>query len=204
MPLRATVLSERFAGALDTLWPEGRRDPQARLGLAVSGGPDSLALLLLAALVLVNMLAQRYKFRMDLTGDKRYTLDQATLDLLHGLPETVTVTAYFTGDLPPELSVVRQDFKDLLVEYAERSGGKLVFEFEDPGSSEADSAVGSAQPGSAAAASPRSSAQPSHAAAMPSVPLDASPLKSNSCSLSFIAIILFGRRPPLQVQAVAR
>jgi tRNA(Ile)-lysidine synthase len=49
MPLRATVLSERFAGALDTLWPEGRRDPQARLGLAVSGGPDSLALLLLAA-----------------------------------------------------------------------------------------------------------------------------------------------------------
>ena len=94
-------------------------------------------LLLLAALVLVNMLAQRYKFRMDLTGDKRYTLDQATLDLLHGLPETVTVTAYFTGDLPPELSVVRQDFKDLLVEYAERSGGKLVFEFEDPGSSEA-------------------------------------------------------------------
>lgn len=49
MPLRATVLSERFAGALDPLWPEGRRDPQARLGLAVSGGPDSLALLLLAA-----------------------------------------------------------------------------------------------------------------------------------------------------------
>lgn len=94
-------------------------------------------LLLLAALVLVNMLAQRYKFRLDLTGDKRYTLDQATLDLLHGLPETVTVTAYFTEDLPPELAVVRQDFKDLLVEYAERSGGKLVFEFEDPSSSEA-------------------------------------------------------------------
>ena len=67
----------------------------------------------------------------------RVPLDQTTLDLLHGLPETVTVTAYFTGDLPPELSVVRQDFKDLLVEYAERSGGKLVFEFEDPGSSEA-------------------------------------------------------------------
>ncbi|MXP41818.1 tRNA lysidine(34) synthetase TilS [Altererythrobacter soli] len=33
----------RFAAALDRLWPEG-----GRLGLAVSGGPDSLALLLLA------------------------------------------------------------------------------------------------------------------------------------------------------------
>lgn len=94
-------------------------------------------LLVLVAIVLVNLLAQRYKFRLDLTGDKRYTLDQATLDLLHGLRETVTVTAYFTEDLPPELAVVRQDLKDLLVEYAERSGGKLVFEFEDPSSSEA-------------------------------------------------------------------
>ena len=37
----------RFAGDLARLWPEGARDA-AKLGLAVSGGPDSLALLLLA------------------------------------------------------------------------------------------------------------------------------------------------------------
>lgn len=36
-------LNARFAGALTRLWPEG-----GKLGLAVSGGPDSLALLLLA------------------------------------------------------------------------------------------------------------------------------------------------------------
>lgn len=35
--------AERFAAELERLWPEG-----GRLGLAVSGGPDSLALLLLA------------------------------------------------------------------------------------------------------------------------------------------------------------
>lgn len=93
-------------------------------------------LLAIVAIVFVNLLAQRYKFRVDLTGDKRYTLDRATLALIQGLPETVTVTAYFTEELPPELAVVRQDFRDLLVEYAERSGGKLVFEIEDPGSSE--------------------------------------------------------------------
>lgn len=95
----------------------------------------SLLLVLLAALF-VNLLAQRYKFRWDLTGDKRFTLGQATLDLIQGLPETATVTAFFTADLPPELAVARQDFQDLLVEFAERSGGKLVFEFVDPGSSE--------------------------------------------------------------------
>lgn len=37
----------RFRAALARLWPEGG-DPQARLGLAVSGGADSTALLLLA------------------------------------------------------------------------------------------------------------------------------------------------------------
>src|SRR5690606_22876131 len=94
----------------------------------------SLLLVLLAALF-VNLLAQRYKFRWDLTGDQRFTLGQATLDLIQGLPETATVTAFFTADLPPELAVARQDFQDLLVEFAERSGGKVVFEFVDPGSS---------------------------------------------------------------------
>ncbi len=91
-----------------------------------------LVLLLLGAL-LVNLLAQRYKFRIDLTADRRYTLSDATLDLLRGLPETATVHAYFTKDLPPGLTAARQEFHDLLVEYAERSDGRLVFAFDDPG-----------------------------------------------------------------------
>src|SRR5690606_13396438 len=102
----------------------------------------ALLLVLLAALF-VNLLAQRYKFRWDLTGDQRFTLGQATLDLIQGLPETATVTAFFTADLPPELAVARQDFQDLLVEFAERSGVKVVFKMVDPGGSEevADHAI---------------------------------------------------------------
>ncbi|PEQ12772.1 tRNA lysidine(34) synthetase TilS [Novosphingobium sp. PC22D] len=41
----------RFAGRLAALWPEGA-DEAAKLGLAVSGGPDSTAMLLLAAAAL--------------------------------------------------------------------------------------------------------------------------------------------------------
>jgi tRNA(Ile)-lysidine synthase len=43
--------ARRFAADLEALWPEAERDGRP-LGLAVSGGPDSVALLLLAAEVL--------------------------------------------------------------------------------------------------------------------------------------------------------
>lgn len=49
-------LTERFAAALARLWPP-HADPAARLALAVSGGPDSLALLLLAQAALPGRIA---------------------------------------------------------------------------------------------------------------------------------------------------
>lgn len=45
-------LIQRFADGLQALWPALGRDSGARLGLAVSGGPDSCAMLLLSAAAL--------------------------------------------------------------------------------------------------------------------------------------------------------
>lgn len=94
------------------------------------------ALLLVVALVLIDLLAQRFRFRFDLTSDDRYTLSPATVDLLRKLPETVTVTAYFTERIPPDLARTRQDLKDMLVEYAARSNGNVAFAFVDPNSAD--------------------------------------------------------------------
>jgi len=89
-------------------------------------------LLILAVLAVINVLSGKFFFRLDFTEDERYTLSKASKDILRQLEEPVTVTAYFTEELPPDLAVTRSDFKDLLVEYANISKGKVLYEFVDP------------------------------------------------------------------------
>jgi len=88
--------------------------------------------LIIAILILVNVLSTRYFFRLDLTEDQRYSLSDATTDILENLDEPVTVTSYFSEDLPPDIEKVRQDFKEMLIEYSNRSNGQVVYEFLNP------------------------------------------------------------------------
>ena len=83
-------------------------------------------------LILVNLLASRFFFRLDFTSDKRYTLSQTTKDILRDLKDPVTVTAYFSEGLPPDIDKTRRNFKELLSEYGTRSRGKIVYEFVNP------------------------------------------------------------------------
>ncbi len=89
-------------------------------------------LIVAGILILVNILSCRFFFRLDFTEDKRYTLSDATKNLLDGISDPVTVSAYFSEGLPPNIDKTRRDFKDLLSEYSSRSRGKVVYECIDP------------------------------------------------------------------------
>jgi gliding-associated putative ABC transporter substrate-binding component GldG len=89
-------------------------------------------LLMIGIVIIVNIISEQLYFRLDLTADKSYTLSKATKNILRSLEEPVTVTAYFTEDVPPQLLQARTDFKDMLVEYANVAKGNLVYEFIDP------------------------------------------------------------------------
>ena len=93
-------------------------------------------LLILGILVLINLGASRFFFRLDYTADKRYSLSNATKNILSSLNEPITITAYFSVDLPPNIEKVRQDFRDILVEYASYSNGQIVYEFINPSESQ--------------------------------------------------------------------
>lgn len=93
-------------------------------------------IVLIGIVILINLFVDRFFFRLDFTEDQRYTLSNATENILESLEEPVTVTAYFSEELPPNIAKIRRDFKELLVEYSSVSGGNVLFEFVDPAKDE--------------------------------------------------------------------
>lgn len=92
-------------------------------------------LIIAIVFILANLLSYHYFFRWDVTQDKEYTLSKSTIELLKALDEPVTVKAYFSENMPPDISKVKRDFKDLLIEYSRRSKGKVVYSFINPNES---------------------------------------------------------------------
>ena len=89
-------------------------------------------LLVFGILFLLNLVGDKIFFRLDFTEDQRYSLSEATKSILKDLHEPVTVTAYFSEDLPPDVAKVRQDFREMLIEYDSYSSGLVVYEFINP------------------------------------------------------------------------
>jgi len=81
----------------------------------------------------INVLSGRLFGRWDLTKSKVYTLSDSSKELVRNLPDYVTLKAYISSDLPPELASTSRYVRDLLDEYqASAKGGKLRFQAADP------------------------------------------------------------------------
>lgn len=96
------------------------------------------ALFVIGAIVVVNLLSTRVFGRIDLTESKVYTLSQPSKDLVKSLPDYMTVKAFISSDLPPELKSVSRYVRDLVSEYAASSNGKFKWEAIDPGAGDQD------------------------------------------------------------------
>lgn len=96
-----------------------------------------ISITLVTAIVLVlNLISQDFFIRLDFSEDKQFTLNKATKDILNDLQEPVTVTAYFSDNLPPNIAKAKKDFKEMLIEYSNRSKGMLVYKFISPNENE--------------------------------------------------------------------
>ena len=96
-----------------------------------------LTLLLAAAiLVVINLIGLNIFGRLDLTDDRVYSLSKASKDLVRELEDPITITAFFTADLPAQLATSRRFLKDKLDDYRAYGGQNVEYQFVDPGEDE--------------------------------------------------------------------
>lgn len=93
-------------------------------------------ILVIAIVIFANVLFNRLYYRIDFTGDQRFTLSNPTISMLKGIEDPITIQAYFSEGIDPQIDKIREDFKNLLVEYNRRSNGNVEYEFINPNEDE--------------------------------------------------------------------
>ncbi|MFT4974738.1 MAG: ABC-2 type transport system permease protein [Myxococcota bacterium] len=88
--------------------------------------------LVIAIVALGNAWSARRFVRVDLTTDKRYSLDLVTRSLMYQLDKPLYVKVYFTGDLKPPYNNNEQIVVDKLEEMRAYSRGLLELSVTDP------------------------------------------------------------------------
>lgn len=84
----------------------------------------------LLAIWLVNQLADRYRFRFDMTEEKRYSISDATKSTLESLDSDVFVEVFLTGNLPSKFQRFEKSIGELLDEFSVY--GKVQYKFTNP------------------------------------------------------------------------
>ncbi|MEQ1585957.1 MAG: gliding motility-associated ABC transporter substrate-binding protein GldG [Cyclobacteriaceae bacterium] len=87
----------------------------------------------LVLVILFNIIAAFYFFRIDLTEEKRYTIQPQTRTILENLEEVVFVEVFLEGkDLNPEFRRFQKSIRETLEEFRIYSGNKIQYTFTDP------------------------------------------------------------------------
>ncbi len=99
----------------------------------INGGIAGLALLLVIIFA-VNMIISNMPFRIDLTGEKLYTLSKGSKEILGKLENDVTLKFFFSSssrEMPMALKTYANQVQDLLKEYKIAGKGNILLEAYD-------------------------------------------------------------------------
>ena len=87
----------------------------------------------IAVLFLLNFIAAKKYFRIDLTADKRFTMTDASTTLIKKLDDVVEFKVYLSGDnLPAKFVEFREEIKSRLEEFRSLNSENIEYEFIDP------------------------------------------------------------------------
>lgn len=86
----------------------------------------------LVLLVLINVLASEFFFRIDLTEEKRFSIKKPTQEMLNNLEDKIYVTVYLDGELNSGFRRLQKSIRETLEELRIYSDDKIQFEFVNP------------------------------------------------------------------------
>ncbi len=95
----------------------------------------SFLIIVVVGLILVNIISSFLYTRVDMTGDKRFSLSQGTIDFLkneNNLKNRLTLKIYLEGNMPSEIKHFRNAVEDKLKEFKQFAGNKIEYQFIDP------------------------------------------------------------------------
>lgn len=87
---------------------------------------------LLIALLVINLGAAWFHYRLDLTKEKRYTLSRPTKELLKHLDDDITIDFFLQGDLKAGMRKLSKSTEELIQEFNEYSDGRIRLHNIDP------------------------------------------------------------------------
>lgn len=86
----------------------------------------------LVLLVLINVLASQYFFRLDLTEEKRFSIKDQTKQVLRELDDKVYVEVYLEGELNAGFRRLQKSIRETLEEFRIYSDDQVQYVFVDP------------------------------------------------------------------------
>jgi gliding-associated putative ABC transporter substrate-binding component GldG len=85
------------------------------------------------AVILLTMVAGSFlRIRIDLTGDKRYTLSEPTRKILKKVSNDIFIQVYLDGEMPIPFKRLRRSVREMLDEFRIASGRRIDYEFINP------------------------------------------------------------------------
>jgi gliding-associated putative ABC transporter substrate-binding component GldG len=88
-------------------------------------------ILLLLAIIEVNVLSYNFFGRFDLTADKRYTLSEASEEIISKAEAPVIIDVFLEGEFPPEFRKLQAETRQLLEEFA-AVNPQITYRFTNP------------------------------------------------------------------------
>lgn len=115
--------SESAAASKSAAAPHG----PAKTGQAGKQQAESIGFLAIVAgiLVALNILGLFFFFRVDTTENRAFSLSEGSRRVVRTLEDDLTVTAYFTQDLPAPFNATERYVRDILDEYEAASNGHV-------------------------------------------------------------------------------